>query len=149
MQSAPGAGDLLAGMIASAELPEADTLHARLEQFRAETEEIIPTVTQRLAAGDIPGLREPVAQSQRLAESGLRNQIPETSFLARRAAELGAAAASAFGAGFGGSVWALVRIDEMTAFMSQWRADYLARFPERRSRADFFPSSPAPAATEL
>jgi galactokinase len=90
-----------------------------------------------------------VSQSQRLAESALRNQIPETSYLARRATELGAAAASAFGAGFGGSVWALVRDGEMAGFMSAWRADYLTRFPERRSRADFFPSSPGPAATEL
>ena len=142
MQSAPDAGDLLAGMIAGAQLPEADTLQARLAQFRAETEQIIPAVTRRLAAGDVPGLLEPVSRSQRLAESALRNQIPETSYLARRATELGAAAASAFGAGFGGSVWALVPTDEMTAFMSRWRADYLARFPERRSRADFFPSSP-------
>jgi galactokinase len=149
MQSAPGAGDLLAGMIARAELPEADRLQARLAQFRAETEQIIPTVTQRLAAGDVRGLREPVSQSQQLAESALRNQVPETSYLARRATELGAAAASAFGAGFGGSVWALVPTGEMTAFMSRWRADYLARFPERGNRPDFLPSRPGPDATAV
>ena len=106
-------------------------------------------MTQRLAAGDVAGLGEPVAQSQALAESALRNQIPETSYLARRATELGAAAASAFGAGFGGSVWALVRNARCPASCPAWRDDYLARFPERRSRAEFFPSSPGPAATEL
>jgi galactokinase len=149
MRSAPDAGDRLAGMISSAEFPDADTLQARLAQFRAETEQIIPTVMLRLAGGDVAGLAEPVARSQRLAESALRNQIPETSYLAQRATEFGAAAASAFGAGFGGSVWALVRNDEMAGFLSQWRTDYLSRFPERGSRAAFFPSSPGPAATEL
>jgi len=149
MQSAPGAGDMLASMITRSEFPDADTLQARLAQFRAETEQIIPAVMERLAAGDVAHVGEPVGQSQRLAESALRNQIPETSYLAQRATELGAAAASAFGAGFGGSVWALVRNDQMAGFLSRWRADYLSRFPERGSRADFFPSSPGPAATEL
>ena len=95
------------------------------------------------------GLRELVARSQSLAESALRNQIPETVHLARRATELGAAAASAFGAGFGGSVWALVREEGIGAFMARWWDDYVARFPERRNRAGFFSSRPGPAATEL
>ena len=38
----------------------------------------------------------------------LENQVPQTIGLARSARQCGAAAASAFGAGFGGSVWALV-----------------------------------------
>jgi galactokinase len=149
LQSAPNAGDVLASEIARADLPNAETLQARLAQFRAETETIIPDVVQRLAGGDVAGVRASVTESQSLAESALRNQVPETSHLARRAPELGAAAASAFGAGFGGSVWALVRDGQMAEFISHWRADYLARFPERRSRADFFGSSPGPAATEL
>jgi galactokinase len=95
------------------------------------------------------GVRELVARSQSLAESALRNQIPETIHLAHRATELGAAAASAFGAGFGGSVWALVRDEEITTFTARWRDDYIARFPERRHRAEFFDSRPGPAATEL
>ena len=49
-----------------------------------------------------------VDRSQQLAERRLGNQVPETIELARSARELGARAASAFGAGFGGSVWALV-----------------------------------------
>jgi len=40
--------------------------------------------------------------------AALGNQIPQTIFLAKTARQLGAVAASAFGAGFGGSVWALV-----------------------------------------
>lgn len=149
LQSAPDAGDLLADMIAHAGPAVAATLQARLAQFRAETEVIIPDVVQRLAAGDVAGLRESVARSQSLAESGLRNQVPETSYLARQATELGAVAASAFGAGFGGSVWALVRDGELTEFVSRWRADYVTRFPARQNRAEFFTSRPGPAATEL
>ncbi len=47
-------------------------------------------------------------RSQEAAERWLGNQIPETIALARLARHVGATAASAFGAGFGGSVWALV-----------------------------------------
>ena len=49
-----------------------------------------------------------VDQSQAATEQLLGNQVPETVWLAREARGLGAIAASAFGAGFGGSVWALV-----------------------------------------
>ena len=46
--------------------------------------------------------------SQAEAETLLGNQVPETIALARAARELGAFAVVRFGAGFGGSVWALV-----------------------------------------
>ena len=148
LRSAPDAGESLAAMIAG-DAPAAEAMRARLAQFRAETEVIIPEVTRRLGQGDVAGIRELVAQSQSLAERALRNQIPETSHLAHRATELGAAAASAFGAGFGGSVWALVRDDDVAGFIARWRDDYIARFPERRPRAEFFSSRPGPPAMEL
>jgi galactokinase len=143
LQSAPDAAERLSAILGD------DALRARLEQFVAETEVIIPAVTRRLRDGDIAGLREPVARSQALAENALRNQVPETAHLAQRATQLGAAAASAFGAGFGGSVWALVRDHDARDFASRWRDDYIKRFPERRNRAEFFASRPGPAATEL
>lgn len=149
LESAPDAGDRLAAAVGASGRPDTRALTARLVQFRTETESIIPTVASRLAGGDLTGLREPVALSQSLAESTLGNQIPETSFLARRAPEIGAAAASAFGAGFGGSVWALVREADMGGFLSRWRSEYLDRFPVRRHRAAFFSSGAGPAATEL
>jgi galactokinase len=149
LESAPDAGERLASMIADTGSAAAATLRARIEQFHTETAFIIPDVVRRLAAGDVVGLRDPVARSQSLAESALHNQIPETSYLARRATELGAAAASAFGAGFGGSVWALVPDNEVERFCTRWKDDYLMRFPGRRARADFFPSRPGPAATEV
>jgi len=118
----------------------------RLTQFRAETEEIIPSVTAALAHGDTEAIGPLVDRSQSLAERVLRNQVPETIHLARRAREFGAAAASAFGAGFGGSVWAMVRAGTAEAFLARWRSDYLDAFPAHRARADFFLTNAGPAA---
>jgi galactokinase len=148
LRSAPDATERLTAMIDD-DLATADALRGRLAQFSTETELIIPEVSRCLRQGDVAALRDPVARSQSLAEQALRNQIPETIHLARRATELGAAAASGFGAGFGGSVWALVRDGEAAAFIARWQDDYIRRFPERRNRAEFFSSRPGPAATEL
>lgn len=128
---------------------EGDTaipLVERLAQFRTETEEIIPAVTAALACGDTAVIGPLVDRSQALAERVLQNQVAETIHLAGRAREFGAIASSAFGAGFGGSVWALVRSEEAAAFLARWRSDYLESFPARRARADFFLTHAGPAA---
>ena len=49
--------------------------------------------------------------------------------LAAQAKGCGAIAASAFGAGFGGSVWALVRDADVPSFIEKWSADYAKAFP--------------------
>ena len=94
-------------------------------------------------------LGDVVEQSQRAAEQWLGNQVPETVFLAASARACGAAAASAFGAGFGGSVWALVQKPQADTFIEAWSAQYRARFPEAASRAVFMPTRPGPAAFAL
>ncbi|MGH7616615.1 MAG: galactokinase family protein [Gemmatimonadaceae bacterium] len=109
----------------------------RFDQFSIESEEIIPAATEALQRGDLSALGDLVDRSQASAEQLLGNQIPETVALARSARELGAAAASAFGAGFGGSVWALVPAADAGAFVDAWRARYLARFPSHRDAARF------------
>jgi galactokinase len=81
-----------------------------------------------------------------LAEHALRNQVPETSFLARSARERGAVAASAFGAGFGGAVWAMVRTADAEAFVDDWRTAYLTRFPHRAEHALWLVTRPGEAA---
>jgi galactokinase len=129
--------------------PDAGVLLRRIEQFAAESLEIIPAVVQRLSVGDVASVGPLIGRSQQLAEATLANQVPETMALVRSARDLGAAAASAFGAGFGGAVWALVRRDELTEFLARWRTAYLARYPDRTARAEFFNSDPGPAATEL
>ncbi len=58
-------------------------------------------------------------------------------------------AASAFGAGFGGSVWALVRRDDVERFTACWEESYANRFPAHVDRATFFVTSAGPAAMTL
>ncbi len=127
----------------------AKELHDRVEQFLAESTEIIPEVGDCLARGDVEGIGLLVDRSQRMAERLLRNQVPETVGLAHQARERGAAAASAFGAGFGGAVWALVQRNEADAFLEGWASAYKAAFPQRAPRCEFFLTRPGPGMTKL
>lgn len=127
----------------------ADALLARLGQFIAESETIVPGARTSLERGDIDGFARFTARSQQLAEHALRNQTPETVHLVERAVAMGAAASSAFGAGFGGSVWALVRDAEAHEFARRWRAAYVARFSNHRADADFFITPPGAPARQL
>ena len=88
-------------------------------------------------------------RSQKMAERLLRNQVPETVALARLARERGAAASSAFGAGFGGAVWALVEAAKAEAFLEGWAAAYRAAFPARAPHAEFFLTRPGAPLTRL
>jgi galactokinase len=110
-------------------------LAERVAQFREETDVIVPGVADALSNRDFGALGALVDRSQWLAERVLGNQVRETVFLARSARENGALAASAFGAGFGGAVWALVLRDDATRFVAGWRARYESAFPSRRARA--------------
>jgi galactokinase len=124
-------------------------LVARIEHFLAESQEIIPVANDALAAGDLAAFGRLAERSQHAAETLLGNQVPETCFLARRARDLGAAAASAFGAGFGGSVWALVPRGGAEEFLAAWAGEYRKAFPEASERSAFFFSGAGPAAVEL
>jgi len=87
-----------------------------------------------------------VDRSQSLAEQALENQVPETIHLARSARELGAVAASAFGAGFGGAVWAMVPAAGSDTFAQRWRESYINAFPARAAVARFVTTRPGPPA---
>ena len=115
----------------------------RHEQFREETEVIVPGVGDAIRDCDWRALGALVDRSQSLAENVLRNQVPETIHLARAAREQGALAASAFGAGFGGAVWAMVPRADAGRFVAAWRADYERAFPAKRSRAKWSITRPA------
>ena len=123
-------------------------LQNRFEQFIAETYQIVPAAAETLCQFRWTEFGELVDLSQSYAEKWLENQVPETSALARSAREIGAIAASAFGAGFGGSVWALVEKDKMNEFINRWSAQYHDRFPYRDS-ARFFASGAGPAAQQI
>jgi galactokinase len=125
------------------------SLRARLEQFLEESETIIPAASDALAQRDLAGFGALVDRSQDNAERLLGNQVPETIHLARSARQLGAVAASAFGAGFGGSVWALVRAADARRFAREWREAYSTMFPARSAQAHVFVTRPGPAALRL
>jgi galactokinase len=124
-------------------------LLGRLEQFRYENERIIPAAARALACGAMDEFGRLVDLSQHCAEDLLGNQIPQTISLAGSARQCGAAAASAFGAGFGGSVWALARADAAEKFLAAWADRYRSEFPAETPRCCFFLSGAGPGMIEL
>jgi len=125
------------------------TVYSRVEQFVIETTEIIPDAVRALRVGEVGEFGTAVDRSQDLTDRLLGNQVDETRFLARSARDIGAIASSAFGAGFGGSVWALVPAEESNSFMKTWMAAYGRSFPHRIRQARFFIDSTGPGAFVL
>jgi galactokinase len=123
----------------------AETLIERLDQFVDECANIIPAAVEALAQDNLIEFGKLVDRSQAGAERGLRNQIAETMYLARSARELDATAASAFGAGFGGAVWAMVKSDHAEDFRAKWKNLYQARFPGLVNASHFFVERTGPS----
>ncbi|CAN5841704.1 galactokinase family protein [soil metagenome] len=121
----------------------------RFDQFMAEAYDIIPAAADAFARGDLVAVGELVTRSQHGAESLLGNQTAETIDLVRMARALGADAASAFGAGFGGSVWALVDMSRALQFARDWRAEYAKAQPAAATRAEMIVTAAGPGAMEL
>jgi galactokinase len=79
--------------------------------------------------GDQTRIGQLAVDSQSDAEIFLGNQIPETIALAASARKLGAFASRSFGAGFGGSVWALVESDHAEEFARRWSPQAFVAMP--------------------
>jgi galactokinase len=126
-----------------------EQLLARFEQFQRESGHIIPAAGDCLLRRDLEGLGRLVDESQALTERLLGNQVPETVYLACSARRLGAPAASAFGAGFGGSVWALVPRQQADRFLSDWGAAYRRQFPALAQAARFLLTRAGPPLVRL
>lgn len=120
-----------------AKLPTQDLVN-RLTQFYIESYQIIPKVSEYLKSGEIDKIGELIDLSHQNADKLLGNQVAETNFLQLSARGIGAVAASAFGAGFGGSVYALVKKSEAENFKKEWRANYLKEFPQHEAKSEFF-----------
>ena len=136
--SAPDAADRLTALVADDQV-----LADRLGHFLAESERLVPGAASALAAGDQISLGGICDESQRLASTLLRNQVPETDRLAALARSLGAHASSAFGAGFGGSVWALTDVAGASDFAADWLAAYRAEFPQHALTSSALVSRPS------
>ncbi len=125
-----------------------ELLERRLDHFVAEDARV-PEAVRAFRAADQQVLGELSRTSQADAEALLKNQIPETSALARSALSCGAFASRSFGAGFGGSVWALVERDNASAFVERWLADYRRTAPAAAMRAAAFIATPGPPVTDV
>lgn len=139
--------DALEGLRAIAAHDEA--LTKRLTAFVTESEVVIPQALAALQAGDVEAFGRAVDLSQRNADEQLGNQITETNRLQALARELGAAASCGFGAGFGGSVWALVKTDDAEGFADRWLKAYVAEFPEVAETASTIVTRPGGPARRL
>jgi galactokinase len=126
-----------------------DVAAARRAQFREETDVIVPGVGDAMRDRNWDALGKLVDRSQSLAENVLGNQVPETVHLARSAREHGAIAASAFGAGFGGAVWAAMPRADADSFVHAWRSSYESKFPGKKLRARWAITRPAGPATRV
>ena len=109
----------------------------------------MPSALDALNAGAFDEFGRLVDRSQEAAERLLGNQVAETSALAALARTNGALAASAFGAGFGGSVWALVESARAEAFLTAWRRAYRGGHPKAAASSAFFITRPGPGAGSL
>lgn len=121
----------------------------RFDQFWLESEVIIPKASAAIDGHDLQTFGELVDKSQAATEQLLGNQIPETIWLAREARGLGAIAASAFGAGFGGSVWALVAQKDAVEFARRWQEAYQYSGYSASRESRFFLTPPGPALLQL
>ena len=119
----------------------------RIEQFLIESLVLVPEGARLIAAAD-PGVGEVLHRSQELADRGLRNQVPQTRLMVSLARQTGAIGASSFGAGWGGSVYALVRADEAEGFAAQWLRAYRDR-EQGAEQAAVIVTRPGPGACRL
>lgn len=128
-----------------------EALHVRLTHFVREYGRV-PQAVGAFAAADAGALGALAAASHDDADALLGNQIPETNALVTLARREGAFAASAFGAGFGGSVWALIDTDAphaIATFGARWLAAYATLFPLRATQAVWFAARPGAPLTDL
>jgi galactokinase len=150
LTSAPDARDHLAQLAGQGveDFP-GDYLGPRFAQFREEIEIVVPGVGDAFRSGDLAALGALVDRSMAMAERALRNQVPETSFLTRAARDRGAAAASAFGAGFGGAVWTMIETATADVFLDGWRMAYVEAFPDRADASQWLVTRPGGPAREV
>jgi len=143
LHSSPNAPKQMAEIIAAKTAGESERtrLTARMDHFLRENGSIAPAA-YALSQGNLDGFGSIADFSQEAAEQLLGNQVLETGFLAASARRREAVAATAFGAGFGGSVWALVETAHADRFLDEWRDSYTAKFPERADNSDFFITAP-------
>ena len=122
----------------------APDLAGRVRQFVLEDRTHVPGAIEALRAQDLAWFGRLVTDSHRASKRDLWNIVPEIDYLMESACELGAAGASGFGAGFGGSIFAVTAADRAETLRDAWAAAYRRKFPGRAAEADFFIARPSP-----
>ncbi len=107
--------------------PDGTALVQRLDHFILESGELVPAAAEAILRADGHAMGAIAARSQAAAERLLGNQVDETMALVSAARDAGALAASAFGAGFGGSAWAIAPVDEADGIALRWMEEYRRR----------------------
>ena len=124
-------------------------LPGRFQQFYLEDQEFIPKANKALGLQDYEELARVTNLSHEASKTYLWNIAPEIEFLQKEALRLGALAASGFGAGFGGSAYALVQVEDAQEFAERIGDLYRRRFPRYVKKAKFFRAYPSTGACEL
>jgi len=124
-----------------------EELTNRLEHFVREDARV-PMALDAFRRADLATLGALAADSQEDAARLLGNQVVETIALVREAIGAGALAASSFGAGFGGSAWAVVAASEAERFGAAWTDSQRVMFPQL-SKIEWFSLIPAPPALDV
>jgi galactokinase len=149
LASRSDAAEVLASLTDAADRPDFDhgVLNRRLRHFVAEDARV-PDALRAFRRADREALGALSEASQDDAERLLQNQTAETGELARLARPTGAFAASSFGAGFGGSVWALASAGEAHAFGQRWTEAYRTKV-RGVSGVEWFLARPGPSVLEI
>lgn len=137
-----GAGSWLEKLGGATQGDKGLDLPGRIRQFLLEERDTTPQAIHGLLWRDLSLFGGAVSASHEASGRLLWNIVPEVDFLQKSALALGAAGASGFGAGFGGSVFAVIGAGEAARFTAAWRREYDSRYPERRREAAFFVTSP-------
>lgn len=144
LSSVSDAGEQLADLVS-----EDSALLNRLKAFICESEELIPAAVAALRCGDYQRFGQIAHASHENAAHILGNQIEETNRLVEMASDCGAIGATGFGAGFGGSVWALVPALEAEDFARAWLRRYTFEFPQHAQRASTLVTRPGISAHQV
>ncbi|CAK9061449.1 Galactokinase (Galactose kinase), partial [Durusdinium trenchii] len=110
----------------------------KVARAQAETQNVVSLAWAGFGEDSREKLVKAIAESQRHAETSLQTTVPETEWLPAEALRLGAIGSTTFGAGFGGSVYALVDRDSAADFLDSWRSGYTRAFPAHAEQAQFF-----------
>jgi galactokinase len=144
LMSAPDASACLSAAIPRVSVPDfsAGELARRLTHFLREDPRV-PDAARAFAGSDAAALDALSRDSQDDAKALLGNQVAETIALVAAARSAGALAASSFGAGFGGSVWALVPAEDVDRFGPAWLERYRAQH-SHIAGVEWFAAPPSP-----